>query len=265
MEALGAAGVPVVAERGTGGGWSLLDGYETRLTGLNQAEVQALFLGESTQLLGDLGLQQAAAAARLRLMAALPSAGRRDAEFVRQRILVDGAPWHPQAGEDLSLLPLLQEAIWQERKLHLRYERSDGSSVERLVDPLGLVAKGRTWYLVAAVAGEPHSYLVSRVRAATLAEAACVRPPDFDLAAFWARSAHQFIAQLPRFSATLRLDPELLPTLRYRLRFAQVAATAAGVVRLYAGAAAPAPVNESPGTGVEGMAESLGGTGECPP
>jgi predicted DNA-binding transcriptional regulator YafY/gamma-glutamylcyclotransferase (GGCT)/AIG2-like uncharacterized protein YtfP len=92
MEALSAAGVPVTAVRGTGGGWALLEGDETELTGLNQEEVQALFLADSSRAVQDLGMHQAWSAAQIRLMAALPESARRDAEFVRQRILVDGAP-----------------------------------------------------------------------------------------------------------------------------------------------------------------------------
>ncbi len=223
MEALSAAGVPVTAERGTGGGWALMEGYETRLTGLNQAEVQALFLAPAPRVLKDLGLDQAAEAAMIRLMAALPAPTRQDAEFVRQRILVDGAPWHATgSSEDVTFLPALQEAIWQERKLHLSYQKSDGTPSERVVDPLGLVAKGRTWYLVAAVEGEPRSFRVSRVKGAALAPEPAVRPAEFDLAAFWAVSSSQFVTSLPRFVATLRIRADLLRHLRYKLRFAHV-------------------------------------------
>lgn len=226
MEALSGAGVPVTAERGTGGGWALMEGYETKLTGLNQAEVQALFFGQTPRLLDDLGLGQASEAARIRLLAALPARSRQDAEFVRQRILVDGAPWHASAGgEDLAWLPALQEAIWAERKVRLTYPRADEGDVERLVDPLGLVAKGRVWYLVAAADGQPRTYRVSRVRGAALLAEPCARPPGFDLAAFWAESASQFVASLPRFPVTLKVKGELLRHLKHKLRYAHVEET----------------------------------------
>src|SRR3954452_11633467 len=113
MEALTAAGVPVMAERGTGGGWSLLEHYRTNLTGLNEAEVQALFLTRPPQLLGDLGMDKASDAALIKLFAALPAMYRRGAEEVRQRIYIDITGWN-RPEEAVPLLPTLQEAIWQE-------------------------------------------------------------------------------------------------------------------------------------------------------
>jgi predicted DNA-binding transcriptional regulator YafY len=213
MEALGSAGVPVLAERGAGGGWRLLEGYRTNLTGLNEVEVQALFLTKPPRLLADLGLEKASDAALLKLLAALPAMQRNGAEYVRQRIHVDVAGWR-QAEEAVPLLPLLQEAIWQGRKLRFTYQRGDGVAVERVVDPLGLVAKGSIWYMVAAVEGEPRSYRVSRVQAAEIVDEECVRPLAFDLAAFWGESTAHFYAHLPRYSATLRVDASALQRVR---------------------------------------------------
>ncbi len=221
MEALGMAGVPVMAERGTGGGWSLLEGYRTNLTGLTSSEMQALLLASPTRLLADLGLRQAAEAALLKLLAALPAVSRSNAEYARQRLHVDGAGWHEAAEAVPYLLPI-QEAIWQERTLRLTYQRGDGATVERLVDPLGLVAKGGVWYLVAAIEGELRSYRVSRVLGAEATEASFARPPAFDLAAYWQQSTADFKANLPRYPATLRADPAIVATLRRADRYARV-------------------------------------------
>jgi predicted DNA-binding transcriptional regulator YafY len=221
MEALGAAGIPVVAERGSGGGWRLLEEYRTNLTGLNQAEIQALFLATPPRLLADLGLDKAADAALIKLLAALPAIGRRGAEYAAQRIYVDTGGWR-QSQESVPLLPTLQAAIWQERRLRLVYARSDGANVERLVDPLGLVAKGSLWYLIAAVGGDIRTYRVSRMRDAELTEEPCVRPPDFDLAAYWAQSSAQFQANLPRYPAVLRVDPAILPRMRSEGRYTRI-------------------------------------------
>jgi predicted DNA-binding transcriptional regulator YafY len=221
MEALGAAGVPVLAERGTGGGWSLLEGYRTNLTGLTGAEIQALFLARPSHLLADLGLRQAAEAALIKVFAALPSMARRDAEYTRQRLHIDGAGWH-QAAEAVPYLLPLQEAIWLERRLALTYQRGDGATVERVIDPLGLVAKGGVWYLVAAVEGEARSYRVSRVQSAQMLDEPCIRPPAFDLAAYWEQSTADFKANLPRYPATLRADPAIISAMRYADRYARV-------------------------------------------
>jgi predicted DNA-binding transcriptional regulator YafY len=221
MGALGAAGIPIYAERGIGGGWVLAEGYRTNLTGLTEAEIQAIFLSKPARLLADLGLNKAADAALIKLLAALPSISRRDAEYARQRIHVDGAGWH-QSEETVPFLLTLQEAIWQERKLYLTYQRADATSVERLVDPLGLVAKGSLWYLVAAVDGDIRTYRVSRVQAARVSDQPCARPEGFDLVAHWEQSSADFRANLPRYPATLRVDPAILTGMRYAGRYARI-------------------------------------------
>ena len=213
MEALGAAGIPIYAERGAGGGWALTEEYQTSLTGLTETEIQALFLTTPPHLLADLGLHKASEAALIKLLAALPAMSRGEAEFARQRIHVDGAGWH-RAKEAVPFLPTLQEALWQDRKLSLAYQRGDGSTVERLTEPLGLVAKGSAWYLVAAIDGDIRTYRVSRIQSASVTGQPCARPADFDLAAYWEQSSAEFRANLPRYPATLRADAALLPALR---------------------------------------------------
>lgn len=207
MEALSMAGVPVYAERGAGGGWVLPDSFRTDVTGLTESEIQALFVGMPGRVLDDLGMGQASDAALVKLLAAMPTVARRDAEQVRQRIHVDGAGWH-QTQETVPALAPIQEAVWLEQKIRIEYQRGDGSLVEREVDPLGLVAKGRLWYLVASVQGEPRTYRVSRVQAVEILSEAAERPPDFDLAAFWAQSSSELVANLPRYPIVVRVAPQ---------------------------------------------------------
>jgi predicted DNA-binding transcriptional regulator YafY len=223
MSALGSAGIPVRAERGVGGGWMLLDSYRTTLTGLKEVEIQALFLTRPQRLLADLGLDKAAEVGLLKLLAALPSASRRGAQDISQRIHVDVGGWR-RAEEATPQLPILQEAVWQERRLRMVYQRGDESVVERVVDPLGLVAKGSVWYLVAGVEGEPRSYRVSRVQQASQLEEPCARPDEFDLVAYWERSTKEFTAALPRYLATLRVEASLLGRLRQGERYTQLEA-----------------------------------------
>lgn len=213
MEALSTAGVPVSAERGAAGGWSLLEPYQTNLTGLNELEIQALFLTTPEKLLNDLGLRQAYEGALVKLLAALPSMNRRDAEDMRQRIYIDAPGWHPSPAENDSF-PIVQEAVWSGQKLKMSYLRGDETTVERVVDPLGLVAKGKVWYLVAGIDEDIRTYRISRVQTAEVLDEDCVRPPDFDLANFWTRSTADFVANLPRYPVTLRVDPAALPRLR---------------------------------------------------
>jgi len=221
MDALSGAGVPVFAERGNGGGWSLMEAYRTNLTGLNHSEIQTLFLSQPPQLLTDLGLHQASEGALIKLLAALPSMSRRDAEHARQRIHIDTAGWR-NSSEDVSALPVLQEAIWQEREIHFVYERVDCDPTERIVDPLGLVAKGSVWYLVAAQDKAPRTYRVSRIRQARMTDRPVNRPPDFDLVAYWKQSAAEFKATLPRFYAKIRISPAAQRLLSYMGRASRV-------------------------------------------
>ncbi|MFN8490378.1 MAG: YafY family protein [Caldilineaceae bacterium] len=221
LEALSAAGVPVYAIRGNGGGWELLEAYRTNLTGLNPTEVQALFLQTQARILADLGLKQASQTAFTKLLAALPTLQRHEAEDVRQRIHIDGAGWH-EFEEKAPAFPAIQQALWQNRKVQLHYQRNDDATVDRLVDPLGLVAKGRIWYLVAAVEGDIRTYRVSRVQSASLTDQPCERPAGFDLAAYWTQSTADFKANLPQYPVTVRVAPEIVARLHNPARFARV-------------------------------------------
>jgi predicted DNA-binding transcriptional regulator YafY len=156
LDALSAAGVPVYAARGTGGGVSLPDGYRLDLTALHRDEASALFLSAVPGPLTDLGAGQVLEAALRKLSAALPAGARHEAERARQRLHLDPAEWW-QTHEPVPHLRLVQEGVWQERRLRLTYRRRDGSTATRVVEPYGLVAKAGVWYLVAADAAPiPH-------------------------------------------------------------------------------------------------------------
>ena len=215
MDALSGTGVPVMAERGAGGGWSLLDNYQTKLTGLSAAEIQSLFLARPPRLMADLGLKQEAEAALIKLQASLPAGARDEAEFARGRILVDSRGWRDSA-ESVVCLPVLLDALWRGRRVRFRYSRVLAEVSDRCGDPLGLVAKGSVWYLVASVDGEPRTYRVSRISEAQILEEPSTRPADFDLTVYWERSAAEFREMLPRYYATFLASPAVMRWVRYR-------------------------------------------------
>ncbi len=217
MDALSGAGVPVMAERGVGGGWRLIDGYQTKLTGLTSPEIQSLFLARPPQLMADLGLQQAAEGAWIKLQASLPIEVRGQAEFVRQRILIDARGWRDSA-EAISSLPVLLEALWRGRRVRFDYERSVAGARERIVDPLGLVARGNAWYLVADKGEQRRTYRVSRIAGAALLDEPGRRPANFNLADHWERAATEFRDKLPSYRATFLADPQVMAWVRYRGR-----------------------------------------------
>ena len=221
MVALGIAGIPVVAERGSGGGWRLLEEYRTNLTGLNAAEIQTLFLAPPSRLMADLGMRQAADAALIKLLAALPAISRQRAEDIRQRIYIDVAGWGQRA-DAVPLLPILQQAVWQQRRLRFTYGYDEADAAERVGDPLGLVAKGAVWYMIVAIDGQPRTYRVSRVRSADLLDEAFERPADFDLAAHWQESSRSFAERIPRFPATVRVAAAALASVRVGGRYTRV-------------------------------------------
>jgi predicted DNA-binding transcriptional regulator YafY len=205
MEALAAAGVPIFALRGSRGGWQLEEDWRTQVPGLDEAELRALLMAQP-RVIGDRRLAAAAERALGKLMAALPASLRERAASIRQRLYVDTTGWRG-ASEEVAMLPLVQEAVSRDRKLKFRYWRAGREVVERTVDPLGLVAKGASWYLVALTAEGLRTYRVSRIEGATLLDRPCERPPDFDLEAYWKASTQRLQESWPRYDATLRLEP----------------------------------------------------------
>lgn len=205
IDGLSAAGVPVYAERGRAGGFQLLDGYRTRLTGLTPREAEALFLSGLPGPAADLGLGEAMAAAQRKLLAALPSERRQGASRVASRFHLDPVGWY-QGAERAAHLPALAEAVWNEQCVRVRYESWKGI-VERELEPLGLAIKGGVWYLVAQVGGKPRIYRISNIHDLELTDRTFMRPQTFELGAYWRAWLKDFEARLCAGEARLRLSP----------------------------------------------------------
>jgi predicted DNA-binding transcriptional regulator YafY len=212
MEGLSAAGVPVFALRGSRGGWRLDEGWRTRVPGLDAAELRALLMAQP-RVLGDPRLARAAERALDKLTASLPLPLREQAASIRQRLHVDTTGWGG-VPENLSMLPVVQDAVSRDIQLAIRYRRADGERIELTVDPLGLVAKGSAWYLVAGTPEGLRTYRVSRVEVARLLDRPCQRPADFDLAAHWKSSTEELQKGWTRYEATLRLEPRAAARLK---------------------------------------------------
>lgn len=212
IDQLSAAGVPVYAERGRAGGFALLDGYRTKLTGFTPAEADALVLAGVGGAAADLGIGAEAAAAQLKLLASLPPDAGASAQRVAQRFHLDPANWYTRA-EALPLLPKVAEAVWLEKRVRVRYE-SWKDEVTRELDPLGLVLKGGLWYLIAAVNAAPRTYRVSNIRELQILEAGARRPRRFDLARFWSGWVKAFEKRLLSARAEVKFSPAGLRILR---------------------------------------------------
>jgi predicted DNA-binding transcriptional regulator YafY len=151
----------------------------------------------------------------IKLQASLPAGSRRHADFARERILVDARGWRDPA-ESAACLPILLDALWRGRQVRFVYHRVLGEPGERTADPLGLVAKGSTWYLIACAESEPRTYRVSRMRDAQILDQPAAPLAGFDLAAYWERSAAEFREKLPRYHATFVAASEVMKWVRYR-------------------------------------------------
>jgi len=201
MEALSAARVPLSAIRGAQGGWELEKGWRTQVPGLNEGELRALLMAQP-RALGHSRLAAAAESALNKLMAALPVPMQAQAAAMRERLHVDPTGWRG-TGEDLSMLGTVQEAVAGDRKLAFDYTRADGQTGPRTVEPLGMVAKGLTWYLVARGANGIRTYRVSRMAAVTVLGGRFERPAQFDLATHWKESTAKLGEQRGQFEVTL--------------------------------------------------------------
>lgn len=221
IEALSAAGIPVYAERGSRGGWVLADSYRTNLTGMRPEEIVSLLLTNHNELLKDLGIQGDFQAAYQKLLAAAPAPIRQDAEMIHERLHIDGAGWHASE-EAFPWLAAVQQAVWTQRKLRIRYRKEDDVT-ERIIHPLGLIAKRNVWYVAAEQEpnGELRTFRISRLEEASLLEETFVRPDGFDLAAYWEQSTARFKSELPRYLARIRTNETGLSQLR-RERFIKV-------------------------------------------
>ena len=205
VDALSAAGVPIYAERGPHGGIQLVDGYRTRLTGLTGDEAEALFLSGLPGPAAELGLGTVVAAARLKVLAALPNELRARATRLVERFHLDAAGWF-HATESVPHLARIANAVWEAQRITVGYRRA-GGEINRILDPLGLVLKAGIWYLVASAEGEVRTYRVSRFSRASPTGMSFARPPDFDLAEHWRASIDAYERAAPRTEVTVRIDP----------------------------------------------------------
>jgi predicted DNA-binding transcriptional regulator YafY len=210
LEALSAAGIPVYPQSGRGGGWSLVGGARTDLSGLTAAEAQALFL-----LVGPAAAVSAEAKAALRKMVrALPQTFRADAEAAAAATMIDPSRWGEPGRRQPGMVGLLQAAVVRRRKVRLTYAGRTRDRTERLVDPWGLVAKDDTWYLIAGTEHGQRTFRVDRIVAAEPTGEPAQRPDDFTLEAAWAQVVGEVEQRRSRTWATVLIDPRFVPVLR---------------------------------------------------
>lgn len=210
LEALSAAGIPVYPQAGRGGGWHLLGGARTDLSGLTSAEARALFL-----LVGPAAFVDPEAKSALRkLVHALPDTFRTDAEAAAEAVVIDPARWGQPHRAQPPLVTELQVAVIKRRKVRLSYRGWDRDPVERLCDPWGLVEKNEVWYLLGGVDGAQRTFRIERIIWAVVTDEPADRPNDFDLAEAWNRVVCDVNQQRESASTIVVTNTEIVPFLR---------------------------------------------------
>jgi predicted DNA-binding transcriptional regulator YafY len=213
IDALSAAGVPVYGERGTRGGYRLMEGYRMRPPALTSTEAGALWLAGLPDAAARLGLGSELASAQLKLLAVMGPDQRAEAARVRELVYVDQPGWFG-AEDEPEHLAAVTEAVWAGSVIRVRYQSWTAESV-RTLEPLGMVLKGGTWYLVAQERGQatPRTYRLSRIHAVEPVGEAVPRPQHFDLKAYWQQASLAFVQRVYSMEASIRVSPDAVPDL----------------------------------------------------
>lgn len=222
MDALSTAGIPVMAERGPTGGWRLMEHFQSQLSGLKLEEMKALFILPSEQILEDLGVKTYGLDIREKLLAATPRTSKSDGRNFLEKLYVDTGTWKQSKLNNANLL-IVQQALWEDKKLHIVYQKADGELSERTVSPLGLVAKGSAWYLVGL--NENHEYRnfrLTRIVQVVQMDEEFARPEDFHLSEYWKQSKLSFVEALPLFQVEVEVDPAIIGRLTFTDKFVHI-------------------------------------------
>ncbi|MER5637654.1 YafY family protein [Kitasatospora sp. NPDC002227] len=216
VEALSAAGIPLYGEAGHAGGYQLLDGFRTRLTGLTPAEAQAALLAALPGPAAQLGLGEARATAQLKLRAALPA----PAGWVEDRFHLDAPGWYGRTDETPHLTAVAA-AVRERHALQVDYSSWD-RTVQRRLEPYGLVLKAGRWYLVASPGGgAARTYRVDQILELATLPDRFTPPADFHLATHWQAQVADFHARRHTAEATVRLSPHGLTRIHEHLGSAE--------------------------------------------
>lgn len=211
IEALSLAGVPIYTQPGPNGGVFLDEAYRNSLNWFTSAELQTLLFTGTASPLADLGMQQAADNAILKLLALLPGHSRQEAEHMRQRLYLDPTAWYGGVDEHPTL-PLLKEAVWGDFLIDATYENWEGEQRQVILAPYSLVYKAERWYLVAGghSQGKLRTYRVSRLSEVRLHDEHFERTNDFDIVDYWEQASEFFLQRMPTYPVRLRVRPEMM-------------------------------------------------------
>lgn len=216
VDELSAAGVPIYAERGRQGGFRLLEGYQTKLTGLDADEASVLMLSGIGSALDDLGLTDALSQTERKLMAALPEASRGKAALVADRFHLDPVSWYRKK-EGAPYVTAIAQAVWTDQRISIHYESWKGP-IQRELDAIAVVLKAGDWYLIGR-AQTMRVYKIANIQSVTLLGSKFDRPGDFDVSKFWDEWITSFEVHIRGNRARLRVTHKGLKLLKDIGRF----------------------------------------------
>ncbi len=198
-----------------------MDHFQSQLSGLKLEDMKALFILPSEKMLEDLGVQSYGSDIRQKLLASLPSSTNKEGRQYLEKIYLDTGSWKSSKVRNRTLL-IVQQALWEEKKLNIMYQKANGVCSNRVVCPLGLVSKGSAWYLVALNEnGEYRNFRLSRIIQAEAAHEGFTRPEHFNLSDYWKQSKLDFTESLPSYEVKVLADPTIMGRLTFTDKFVE--------------------------------------------
>jgi len=222
MESLSLIGIPVYSERGKNGGWRLVDRWKQSLSYLTEKEIISLFLPTPEKIITELNLEISVEDLKQKLLLSVPEQMKKSATSIWERIYIDTDTWRGSEN-DVSNLKFVQQAVMEDRKIKMQYKKGNGEERIYVLNPLGLVAKGSTWYMVAINSeGEYRNFKLSRTINLCLLEEHFIRPAEFILSNYWRNSKKQFIQALPEYEVEVKVSRSIIERIMFTDRFARL-------------------------------------------
>ena len=222
MESLSLIGIPVYSERGKNGGWRLVDRWKQSLSYLTEKEIISLFLPTPEKIITELNLDISTKDLKQKLLLSVPERMRKSASTIWERIYIDTGTWRGSKNNK-SELKFIQQAVMEERKIKIQYKKGNGEESTYVLNPLGLVAKGSTWYVVAINhEGNYRNFKLSRIINICLQKEYFVRPDEFVLSNYWINSKKQFIKDLPEYEIEVKISRGIIERIMFTSRFVRI-------------------------------------------
>lgn len=222
MDSLSLIGIPVYSERGKAGGWRLVDRWKQSLSYLTEKEIISLFLPIPEKIISDLNIDISTDELKQKLLLSVPEPMQRSAATMWDRIYIDTDTWRGSDSHVIDL-KLIQQAVMEERKLEIQYKKGNGVESKYVLNPMGLVAKGSAWYIVAMnIDGEYRNFKLSRIEHVHLLEQSFVRPDEFILSDYWTKSKKSFIQALPEYEVEVKVSRNIMQRFMFSDRFARI-------------------------------------------